>query len=147
MSFSKPQVSFSSNFAWLFSVMKYNSSVLFQVKRWLYTSHKRDQSKCKCCRLFSARSKIHQILVLFETKSKFFFKFYTTLWYHQTYFLHTFLAETLYTFCKSSPSILVKFHLSSQSLAFCTVVGSFSKNHIKFQLKNYRRLIFHDNEE
>ena len=29
MSFSKPQVSFSSNFSWLFSVMKDNSSALF----------------------------------------------------------------------------------------------------------------------
>ena len=45
----------------------------------LYTLHKRDQSKCKFFRLFSAQIKIHQILVIFETKNKFLFKFCTTL--------------------------------------------------------------------
>ena len=45
----------------------------------LYTLHKRDQSKGKFLRLFSAQIKIHQILVIFETKNKFLFKFYTTL--------------------------------------------------------------------
>ena len=34
--FKKPQVSFISNFAWLFSVMKDNSSGLFQVKRYIF---------------------------------------------------------------------------------------------------------------
>ena len=41
----------------------------------LYTLHKRDQSKCKFFRSFSARIKIYQILVIFETKNRFFFKF------------------------------------------------------------------------
>ena len=45
----------------------------------LYTLHKRDQSKCKFFGLFSAQIKIHQILVIFETKSKFLFKFCTTV--------------------------------------------------------------------
>ena len=45
----------------------------------LYTLHKRDQSKCKFFRLFSAQIKIHQILFIFETKSKFLFTFCTTL--------------------------------------------------------------------
>ena len=45
----------------------------------LYTLHKRDQSKCKFFRLFSAQIKIHQILVIFETKNKFLSKFCTTL--------------------------------------------------------------------
>ena len=48
----------------------------------LYTLHKRDQSKCKFFRLFSAQIKIHQILVIFETKNKFLFKFCTTLIVH-----------------------------------------------------------------
>ena len=34
-----------------------------------------------------------------------------------------------------------------ESLKFCTVVGSFCKNQIKFQLKKYRRLISHGIEE
>ena len=34
-----------------------------------------------------------------------------------------------------------------KSLKFCTLVGSFCKNDIKFQLKKYRKLIAHDIEE
>ena len=45
----------------------------------LYTLHKRDQSQCKCFRLFGAQIKIHQILVIFDTKNKCLFKFCTTL--------------------------------------------------------------------
>ena len=45
----------------------------------LYNLHKRDQSKCKYFRLFSVQIKIHQILVISETKNKFLFKFCTTL--------------------------------------------------------------------
>ena len=44
----------------------------------LYTLHKRDQSKCNLFILFSAQIKIHQILVIFETKNKSLFKFCTT---------------------------------------------------------------------
>ena len=50
----------------------------------LYTWHKKDQSKCKCFRLLSARIRIHEIFVIFETKNRFFFKFCTTLQYHET---------------------------------------------------------------
>ena len=32
-------------------------------------------------------------------------------------------------------------------LKFCTLMGSFCKNHIKFQLKKYRRVFSHDTEE
>ena len=45
----------------------------------LYTLHKSDQSKCNFFGLFRAQIKIHQILVIFETKNKFFFKFCPTL--------------------------------------------------------------------
>ena len=81
MSFSKPQVHFSSNLAWLFSVMKDNSSVLFRTK--VFTLHERDESKCKLLRLFSAQIKIHQILLIFETTNRLFFKFCITLKYHE----------------------------------------------------------------
>ena len=37
----------------------------------LHTLHKRNQSKCQFFRLFSTQIKIHQILVIFETKNKF----------------------------------------------------------------------------
>ena len=84
-----------------------HESVFLQIlSQTLYTLHKRDQSKCNQSffRLFSAQIEIHQILVIFETKNKFFFRFFTTLCYHGTYYLHTFLAQTLYTFSKSSLS-------------------------------------------
>ena len=45
----------------------------------LYILHKRDQTKCRFFRLFSAWIEIHQILVSFVTKNKFLFKFCTTL--------------------------------------------------------------------
>ena len=48
----------------------------------LYTLHKKDQN-ANFFRLFSARFKIHQIYVIFETKNKFLFKFCTILWYHE----------------------------------------------------------------
>ena len=50
----------------------------------LYTLHKRNQSKCKSFRLFGAWIKIHQILIIFETKSWFSFKFCSTIQYHTT---------------------------------------------------------------
>ena len=69
-----------------------------------YTLHKKDQSKCKFFRLPNARIKIHQILVIFETKNRFFFTFGTTLQYYETKLTCTFLAEILYTFSKRSLS-------------------------------------------
>ena len=52
----------------------------------------------------SVLMKICQILVIFEIKNKFFFKFCATLWYHETTPPYFFLAGTLYTFSKSSLS-------------------------------------------
>ena len=91
------------------------SSVIF-LGQTLYALHERDQSKCRFFRPFSVRIKIHQILVIFEAKKKFLFKFCTTLWYHEMQLVHTFFTETLYTFSKNSLSStnLLKFHLSSQ---------------------------------
>ena len=45
MSFLEPRISFSSNFASLFSVMRHNSSVLFHKS--LYALHKGSPLKCK----------------------------------------------------------------------------------------------------
>ena len=79
------------------------SSVIF-LGQILYALRERDQSKCRFFRLFSVRIKIHQILVIFEAKKKFLFKFCTTLWYHEMQLVHTFFTETLYTFSKNSLS-------------------------------------------
>ena len=58
------------------------------------------QAKCKFLRLLSARIKIHQILVIFETTNRFFFEFYVTLQCHETQLFRTFLAKILYTLNK-----------------------------------------------
>ena len=55
-----------------------------------------------------------------------------------------FLAETLYTFRVENWWNLT---WAVESLKFCTVVGSFCKSQIKFQLKKYRRLISYSIEE
>ena len=141
MLFSKPQVSFSSNFASLSSAMKDNSSFFF-LDQTLHTFHAKNQSKHKFLRLFSARIKIHQILVSFETANQFFFKFCINLQCHQTQLLCTFLAEILYTFNKRSIS-RYKFG-EIESLKFGTLMGSLRQNNIKFQLKKYRRVISHE---
>ena len=53
----------------------------------------KDQSKYKFLRLLCAQIKIHQILVTFETKNPFFFKFCINLQCHETQLLCTFSAE------------------------------------------------------
>ena len=75
--FPNHKVSFSSNFAWLFIVIKDNSSVLFLVKCYILCT-KRDKSQCKFWRI-ECSIKIHQILVIFERTNRFFFKFCITL--------------------------------------------------------------------
>ena len=80
--FFKPQVSFSSNFSSLFSVVY--SSVLFSAKT-LYTLFKRSPLKCKFLKLMSVWVKIHQIpSVNFETTSQFPFKFCIIFLCHDT---------------------------------------------------------------
>ena len=128
MSFSKPQVSFS-----------------FFLGQTLYTLHKRDQSKCKCFRLLSARIKIHQILVIFETINWFFFTFWITFQYHEIYItsLYFFSWNFIY-FQQKKPikalQIWWNFIWTIKSLKFCTLMGSFCKKHITFQLKKYSYL-------
>ena len=77
-----------------FSRLFFKFCMTFQCReRWLLctflgqtlcTLHERDQSKCKFLRLLSAPIKIHQILVIFETRNCFFFKFCITLQCHET---------------------------------------------------------------
>ena len=63
----------------------------------LHTFHARNQSKCKFLRLLSARIKIYQIPVSFETTNQFFFKLCISLQCHEPQLLCAFLAEILYT--------------------------------------------------
>ena len=84
MSILKVQISFPSNFASIFSVIKHNFSTLFLAQT-LYTLVKSNLLKCKCLRFSSTRVKICQIPhVNFELTNQFLFKFWIILYCHDT---------------------------------------------------------------
>ena len=127
------------------SSVSWKITPLYFLGQTLNTLHNRNQWKCKFVRLLSARIKIHQILVIFETTNQFFFKFCINLQCHETQLLCTFLAEILYTFNKRS---LSKYKFDKiESLKFDTLMDCFRQNNMKFQLKKYRWVISHDTTE
>ena len=101
-------IQFLFKYCLFFIFMTHNSSVNFKVIHflsWMKESHQSpnfdtfecsaenfpnsschflNQSKCKVFRISSARVKIHQILVTFETKNQLFFKFCIALQAHET---------------------------------------------------------------
>ena len=103
---------------WHDSSVSWNTLLCTFLGQTLYTLHKRDQSKCKFFRLFRARIKIRQFLVIFETKNKFLFKFCTTLWYQETWLLYTFFSCNFSYILSGKVAYqstnFVKFHLSSR---------------------------------
>ena len=115
MSFSKQQVSFSSNFASLFIVMKDNSSVLFEVKRHILCIKGTNQS-ANFLRFLSARVRFHQILVIFEATNQFFFKFYITFQCHEVQLVCSFLLKFYILSAKGAyqSTNFVKFHVSNR---------------------------------
>ena len=90
----------------------------------------------------SAWIKIHQILVIFEATDQFLFKFCINRQCHETQLLCTFLAET-----KLKRSLSRSTFGEIESLKFGILMGSLHQNDIKFQLKKYRGIIFHDTEQ
>ena len=104
---------------------------------------------CKFFRLFSARIKIQQILLIFEKKKKNLQIFHYSSVSWDITPLYLFSWNFIYFQQKKPIKVQIwwNFTWAVESLKFCTVVGSFCKNQIKFQLKKYRRLISHDTEE
>ena len=103
MSFQKVQVSFPTNFASIFSVIKHNSSLLFLAQT--YTLVKSSPLKCKFLRFSSARVTIRQIPhVNSELTSQFLLKFFIILHCHGTKILCTFYAHTFSALDKRIPS-------------------------------------------
>ena len=83
VSFFKPQVSFSSNFASFFSTMTHNSSIQFGSN--IIHFRQKQNIKVLIFRLATARIKIQQIRhVIFGAKTQFFFKLNITLQCHET---------------------------------------------------------------
>ena len=84
MSFQKSQVSSPSNFALIFSVIKYNSSILFFGLNIIYFGQS-NPLKSNVLSLLSARVKICQIRhVNFELTSQFLFNFCILFHCHDT---------------------------------------------------------------
>ena len=128
MSFFKQQFNFLQILHDSF-VMKYTP--FYFLGQTLYTLHKSDQSKYKFFRLFGAQIKIHQILVIFETKNKFLFKFCTTLIERIGYQL--LVKNTASFFLAKSPPLINRqtvqaslFRQSAPLYCFFVKVGSFS---------------------
>ena len=89
MSLSKPQVSFSSNFASPFSVIKDNSSVFFYVKHWIICTIGTNSS-ANFGNFTSAGVKFYQILVIFETTDEFssiFSSIFRVMWHNSSVLL------------------------------------------------------------
>ena len=140
LTFFKPQVNFSSNFSWLFTPLQiFRSNVIYFAQK--------GSIKVKLFRLFSAWIKINEILVIFETKYLQILHHSSASWDITPLYLFSW---NFICFQQKEPikvQIWWNFTWAVESLKFCTVVGSFCKNQIKFQLKKYRRLISHDIEE
>ena len=100
MSFLKPRVSFSSNFASLLI----SSSVFFHLN--LYIIWTKDPIKVQIFRIWTACMKINNIpYVIFQATSQFSFKFCIIFQCHDTQFLGNFLTETLCALDRKSPSM------------------------------------------
>ena len=70
-----------------------NKLITFQIcSSCIFYFGQKDPMKISILTLSSVLMKICQIRVMFETKNKFFFKFWTTLWYHQTQLFHTYFS-------------------------------------------------------
>ena len=83
------------------SSVSWNVTPLYFFKSNVVYFEQKAQSKCKFFRLSSALIKIHQILVLFETKIIFSSNFAPPFGIMRHISSIAFLAETLYTFSKS----------------------------------------------
>ena len=101
VSFLEPRVSFSSNFASLFSVI-----TLLYFFIWSFICFwQKEPIKVQIFRLSTARVKIRQIpYVILQATSQFSFKCCITIQCHDRSFLWNFLAKTLYALDKKIPS-------------------------------------------
>ena len=121
MSFLKPQVSFPSDVASIFSSIKQNFLILFLAQR-SCTLTKRSPLNYKFLRFSSAWVKIRQIPhVIFESTSQFSFRCCINIQCHQAKLPNIFLAQRLCTLFKRG-SLKCKFLIfSSARVKICQV--------------------------
>ena len=109
-SFLEPRVSFSLNFASLFSVMRHNFSVFFL----LFPFRQKEPIKVQIFGSLTARMKFNRIpYAILQAISQFSFEFCIALHCHDTQFLWNFLAETLNALDKMNPIKVQFFRLLS----------------------------------
>ena len=111
--------------------MKDNSSVLFYFFT-LYTFLGKNQSKCRFLRLLSAQIKIHQILVIFETKNQLWH--WTVVQNLNKHWPSLFKSGTGWTFIRAL-----------KTLKNYTLMSSFCSKHM-FQLEYFRGIMYHETE-
>ena len=127
----KAQVGFPSNLVSIFSAIKRNSTVNFKLVYFLLWPDRFYQS--------SNSGKFN--FVILETANQFFFKFCITLQCHETTPLYFFSCNFIY-FQQMDPmkvEIWWNFTGAVESLKFCSLMGFFCPNHVKFQLKKVQK--------
>ena len=146
MSYLKPQVSFSVNFASLFNVMRDNSSVLSWLKLFTKGAHQRTTF----LENFNCSGEFHPIGTLvgsFCWKYKQFQLKKVQRSYASWYWrLMQDLIKSQFVVSKLTTIwwILIR---ALKSLQICTLIGPFCAKYIIFDLKKYWWVIFHDREE
>ena len=132
----------------LYHISRHNSSVFFISNTTYFL--KRKPIKVQFFRLSAAWIKVYQIPhIIFQTRSKFFFKVWIYFQCHEGSFFCTFLAETLYTFDKSSTSKykfsdlpLLTLNSPNSSCHFCSKSQFFFKLYITLQCHETRLCTF-----
>ena len=133
MLFSKPQVSFSSNFASLSSVTKDNSSVLFYLKPYILFSEGTNQS-VDFWDFWVLRSKFTKFLSFLKQQISYDTEQWCKIW-----------ISTDLLFSKVAQAIGWTFIRALKSLKNYTLMSLFSSKHM-FQLEYFRGIMYHEAE-
>ena len=141
----KLQVSFSLNFALLFSAMRDNSSVVFKLK--LYMIWKKDHIKVQNLRFSTGHVKFHQICPLIGSFCWKYIKF-------QLRKYGGVMSHDPKERCKTGRKTDLLFQKwqefgelwpeDSKLFQICTLIGFYYARCLMFNLKKYRGVIFHD---
>ena len=146
MSFCKPQVSFSSNFASLFIVM---ITPLYFFRSNLTQFAQKEPIKVENLRILGAQTKFTKFLSFLKQQISFSSDPASlfSVMRHNYSILNSW--EFIYFQQREPKKEQIWWQLSwaVESLKFCILMGFFCPNNIKFQLKKYRRVISHDTEE
>ena len=147
MSFSKPQVSFSSNFASIFSVMRHKSSILFKLKFDILLT----KGACQSTILvkFHVSSRKSELLrpdgfllsKSYKVSANKVQKSYLSLKSDAKF------KEKLTCGFKCDMSNLVNFHLITLKSENFFSMDSFCPKYTWFELQKYRAVISHDTEQ